>query len=75
MRKTRTGVVSCIGGCYVCHGSDAGWQGRNTLAVAARHHDATGHPTWVEQVMVVKYGAPIDSGQLEMFSTEGATNV
>lgn len=45
-------------GCFVCHGSDAHWFGPNAQAVAARHHDATGHPTWADVVLLVRYGAP-----------------
>ena len=57
MRYTETGLLDARGGCYVCHGPyDAGWFARNTLAVAARHHDATGHAVWVEQVTGIWYG-------------------
>ncbi len=55
-RKTLAGITSSLAGCIVCHGGEAHWQSRNALAVAARHHDATGHPTWCEQVMSIKYG-------------------
>lgn len=43
-------------GCFVCHGSEAQWFGPNAQAVAARHHDATGHPTWVDVSMTIFYG-------------------
>ena len=56
MRKTRAGITASLAGCMVCHGGEAHWQSRNSLAVAARHHDATGHPTWCEQTMSIKYG-------------------
>ena len=26
------------------------------MAVAARHHDKTGHSTWVEQTLSIRYG-------------------
>lgn len=55
-RETRAGIVARMAGCFVCH-AEAPWHGKNALALAARHHDATGHPTWCEQVMVVRYGA------------------
>ena len=44
------------GGCFVCHGGSAAWTGKNAMAVAARHHDQTGHETWVDQVLSVRYG-------------------
>ena len=59
-RITRSGVTSVMAGCFVCHGSDAHWQSRNAMMVAARHHDATGHPTWAEQVVSVKFGVTAD---------------
>ena len=65
MRETRAGIVHSMAGCRQCHGSEAKWQSRNALAVAAKHHDATGHTTWCEQVMSVKYGPdlPGDEGE------------
>ncbi|WP_234055901.1 hypothetical protein [Xanthobacter sp. NM-44] len=45
-----------MSGCYHCGGADARWHGKNALALAARHHDSTGHTTWCEQVMSVRYG-------------------
>jgi cytochrome c551/c552 len=44
------------GGCFVCHGDEAHWFGPNAQGVAARHHDATGHQTWVDVNMHIKYG-------------------
>lgn len=43
-------------GCFECFGDRAHWHGKNAQAVAARHHDATGHPTWCEVYMTVYYG-------------------
>ena len=40
-------------GCSTCQDR---WSGKNAQAVAARHHDKTGHETWVEVVMRVRYG-------------------
>ena len=65
MRETRSGIIHAIGGCHVCHGSEAQWEGKNAMACAARHHDATGHSTWVEQCISVKYGPPV-GGVLEV---------
>jgi hypothetical protein len=45
-----------IGGCFVCYGSDGVWFGPNAQGVAARHHDATGHQTWVDVCMHLRYG-------------------
>jgi len=44
------------GGCFICNASDAMWTGANAMAVAARHHDATGHETWAEQHLSIRYG-------------------
>lgn len=54
-RITRSGVTSVIAGCYICH-AGSHWESRNAMMVAARHHDATGHPTWAEQVVSVRFG-------------------
>jgi hypothetical protein len=43
-------------GCFECNGSEAIWWTKNAQGVAARHHDATGHTTWVEVNMSIKYG-------------------
>lgn len=43
-------------GCFDCNGSDALWTSRNAMALAARHHDATGHRTWAEQHLSIRYG-------------------
>jgi len=60
MRDTKAGVIGSMEGCWTCHGGDAKWYGKNALAVAAPHHDATGHATWCEQTMSVRYGkAPV----------------
>lgn len=43
-------------GCFVCHGSDMLWSGGQAQGTAARHHDATGHATWCDVVLLVRYG-------------------
>ena len=43
-------------GCFTCHDGAAHWFEKNAAAVAARHHDATGHPTWVEVSTGIYYG-------------------
>ncbi|MGY2732355.1 hypothetical protein ACVWYO_000029 [Sphingomonas sp. UYP23] len=45
-----------IAGCFVCHGMDAHWHGGSAQGTAARHHDATGHATWCDVAMSVRYG-------------------
>jgi hypothetical protein len=35
------------GGCFQCHGDKAQWTAKNAVGVAAKHHQATGHDTWV----------------------------
>ncbi len=56
MREGWTGQVSIMAGCFNCHGDKSVWEGKNALGVAARHHDATGHATWCERVLVTRYG-------------------
>jgi len=43
-------------GCFVCHGTDARWYGGQAQGTAARHHDATGHATWSDVILSVRYG-------------------
>jgi hypothetical protein len=45
-------------GCHECHGGEAHWYDKNAQGVAARHHDAIGHRTWVEVSLAVHYGHP-----------------
>lgn len=60
------------GGCYQCHGDEAHWFGVNTQGVAARHHDATGHTTWVEIAISIRYGEPeVEAEQLAFDNLEG----
>lgn len=42
-------------GCDECHNGVAHWFGKNAQGVAARHHDATGHRTWVDVYMSISY--------------------
>lgn len=44
-------------GCFVCHGSDAHWFGGQAQGTAARHTDATGHETWCDVALSVRYKA------------------
>ncbi len=49
-----------LAGCWQCWGGDYHWHGPNAQAVAARHHDATGHTTWVDVNMSIQYGEDRD---------------
>jgi hypothetical protein len=51
-----------MAGCFQCWGSDMHWHGNNAQAVAARHHDSTGHETWVDVAMTIRYGASTKTG-------------
>ena len=55
MRETYTSRT-VHAGCFDCNGSDAKWFGGNSQGVAARHHDATGHTTWADVALMVRYG-------------------
>lgn len=56
-RVTYSGANDHRAGCDECHGKGmAHWYARNAVGVAARHHDATGHTTWAEYVVSVRYG-------------------
>jgi hypothetical protein len=52
-RNGFSAIMTCQGGCFDCGRS---WEGKNTLAVAARHYDATGHNTWVDTITTTRYG-------------------
>ncbi len=43
--------------CFVCHGAAAFWTSANAQALAAQHHDRTGHQTWCNIAMSVTYGS------------------
>lgn len=55
LRNTYTSRT-LFAGCFECSGSEARWFGPNSQGVAARHHDATGHTTWVDIAMSIRYG-------------------
>ena len=54
-QRTYTYRREVSAGCFVCHGGDGHWFGKNAQAVAARHYDATGHETWVDVQMSIHY--------------------
>jgi hypothetical protein len=43
-------------GCFDCSGSDMKWNGPQAQGTAALHHDQTGHETWADVTMLVRYG-------------------
>jgi len=59
-----------MAGCYVCHGATAFWTSGNAQALAAQHHDRTGHQTWCRIAMSVTYG--IDAGDDRQIDIEDA---
>ncbi len=63
-RDTWTSYM-CQSGCNVC---GKHWHTKNALALAAIHHDKTGHPTWAELATTVCYGASCED-QRESDST------
>ncbi len=52
MRNTWTGILGASAECLTC-----GWGvgSRNSLGLAAQHHDRTGHDVRIEQVLGVSY--------------------
>jgi hypothetical protein len=52
-RQSQSRLISMRGGCQRC---TAKWDGKNALALAAKHHDQTRHPTWAEQTTRTEYG-------------------
>lgn len=45
-----------LAGCHVCDGTTARWTKANAQALAAKHHDRTGHTTWVKYDGKIQYG-------------------
>ena len=64
----RTARISTAqAGCYVCHGDRVQWTSANAQALAAQHHDRTGHHTWCEIALSVRYGrAAPDDRQIDI---------
>lgn len=52
---SRRTSVTVIAGYFTCNGSDAMWTSKNAMAVAARHASSTGHETWADQSLSVRY--------------------
>ena len=67
MARVKRTTSSATAGCVTCHGEGTGWTGPNALALAARHHDATGHSTWCDTHLSVRYGkAQADARQIDI---------
>ena len=66
MRVTRTGCLEQAAHCYGCDWEYA--NSKNGLAMAAQHHDRTGHEVRVEIVNIVYYG---DRDEEEASQEEG----
>lgn len=45
-----------LAGCLVCSGRTPRWAKANAQALAAQHHDRTGHATWVTIATEIQYG-------------------
>jgi len=59
-RKRATYVASTIeAGCHFCNGEQPLWTNSFAQAMAARHHDATGHRTWTNIETHVRYGTTL----------------
>ena len=56
MKRLTYTSLDAIAGCFTCNGSDYIWHSKNALAIAAKHHDKTRHPTWCDQNLSVRYG-------------------
>ena len=59
-----------LAGCFICHGDAPFWTSANAQALAARHHDRTGHQTWCRIAMSVTYG--MDGGDDRQIDIEDA---
>jgi hypothetical protein len=66
-KRPTVSTQTATAGCVTCHGQGTGWTGANALALAARHHDATGHATWCDTHLSVRYGsAKPDDRQIDI---------
>lgn len=56
-RLQSTRIVENKAGCYTCHGGNTEWTAANAKALAAQHHDKTGHRTWAQNTSRTEYGS------------------
>lgn len=71
MSRATSTAVDTRAGCFACRGSDTIWTGGNAMAVAARHHDATGHQTWCDQFLSVRFGEAAGAPEPGLFDQLG----
>lgn len=73
MTRQKQQVRHVEAGCRTCHSDRAHWTGANAQAVAARHHDGTGHPTWCRVSLSIAYGEETrDDRQIDIEDTLAA---
>ena len=56
MARTTYLAKAYTAGCFTCGGYEPLWCKDNAQAVAAKHHDSTGHATWCEVRLSYTYG-------------------
>lgn len=61
-RQKNSRVTAASAGCVDC---GKRWDGANAVSCAARHHDASGHRTWAEQVLYTEYGGDLPKAEQE----------
>ncbi len=67
LKRTSSRTRDARAGCRVCHGDRAHWTTANAQALAAQHHDRTGHETWCRIVSDIQYGrAAADPRQIDI---------
>lgn len=57
LERQTLAVRELLAGCHVCDGTTARWTKANAQALAAQHHDRTGHATWVKIATDIQYGS------------------
>ena len=74
MTRTTDTTRHVRGGCFVCHGTEAHWIGPHAHGIAARHHDKSGHATWCDVQLEVRYGLEAaDPRQIDIEDSIAAT--
>lgn len=56
MAREKSTTTKVTAGCFDCNGAVPMWTERNGMMLAARHHDQTGHPTWADTFLTVRFG-------------------
>jgi len=66
-KSTKSRVRNVRAGCVACFGTTARWTSANAQAVAAKHHNHTGHTTWYHIDELGGYGrATVDDRQIDI---------